>query len=229
MERVKEGAAKLSIADMKTVLGWGWNEMKLAEEIVRLDYELIPGMDEKDEGTPEQWTGILAKWPQTWRLMVSGASTIVGYWHFVPLKREYFDMAVQGRLLDSKITEDMLVQMDGPGSYDIYWVMMGITRKLQGTGAYEVLFGSFLSSLEELAERGIFVRNICDNSYAESGSILSDGMGGKLVAKHVSRGSVYAGKLYPFPEQLAAFSSHPRLARLYSDHFGNGLGSLLKK
>ena len=92
-----------------------------------------------------------------------------------------------------------------------------------------MLFGSFLSALEELAEKGIFVRNICDNSYAETGSVLSDGMSRKLVAKHVSRGSVYTGKLYPFPEQLAAFSSHPKLARLYSDHFGQGLGSLLKK
>ena len=115
MEKVKEGAVKLSIADLNTVFGWGWDARKLAEELTRLDYELIPGMDAKDEGTAEQWTSVFLKWPQTWRLMVSGASNIVGYWHFVPLKKESFDVAMQGRLLDSEITESMLLPMDRPG------------------------------------------------------------------------------------------------------------------
>ena len=224
MEKLREGAIKLSIADLNTVLSWGWDGRKLLDEIIKLDYELIPGMDARDEGTAEQWTDVFMKWPQTWRLLVSGASTIVGYWHFVTLKKEYFETAMQGRLLDSQITEDKVAPMEKPGDYDVYWVMTGVVSRLQHTTAYDVLYGSFLRVAEDLADRGIFIRSICD-----AGAAVSERFGRRVVAKHVSKGDVYMGKFYPFPEQMMIFGKHPKLIRLYSDHFSRGLGSLLKK
>jgi hypothetical protein len=229
MEKVKEGLSKLSIADLNTVREWGWDGAVLLEELVKLDYELLPGIREKEKGSVAQWSDVLVKWPQTWRLLVNAPKSIVGYWHFVPLKKEFFDIAIQGRLFDKDITADKLMPLDKPGTYDVYWVMSGVVGKLQHTDAYDVLYNSFLGAAEELAERGIFIRNVCDTTYSDSGAASSESFGRKIVAKHISRGNVHLGKFYPFPEQMLSFVRHPKLIKLYSEHFGRGLGSLLKK
>ena len=51
MEKLREGAIKLSIADLNTVLSWGWDGRKLLDEIIKLDVRAHPrdGRESKTE------------------------------------------------------------------------------------------------------------------------------------------------------------------------------------
>jgi hypothetical protein len=183
----------LDIAGIEDVLSWGWNGQMLAEELIRLDYMTIPSLIVRHEGDTAQWAPVFMNQPDTWRLLVDKPQSIVGYWHFAPLRPEDFAVAKRGALLDSNITIDKVRFFGPPGFYDIYFSQVCMHPSFRKRRGIQLLFKSIFQLFDDLSHRGIFVKEICANAYTNVGSTLCRNFRLEYLCKHLERGKIYAG------------------------------------
>ena len=218
LEKEEIELKSLSAASIDDVISWGWDGHRLLDELIRLDYETIEGLTLDHEGQTSQWARVFMDHPDTWRLIVDGQESIVGYWHFAPLFESEFELARQGRLLDSHITADKIRLFELPGQYDMYFVSICIQARFRRTPAVHLLFSSLLRTITGLARQGVFFRDVCANAYTPSGAAICRSFGMEYVRDHVSHGQVYVRKFYPFPEH-GIFNDFAALVQLYAEKF----------
>jgi hypothetical protein len=183
----------LHVGSLETVSnnGWGWSCKKLLDSLIELDYRLIDDLTEEHEGIAEQWTPVFRDHPETWRVIYDTQGHIVGYWHFAPLMHNEYELVLQGKLLESKITTDTVTVFELPGWYDIYFTMMGIEPRYKTKG-FALLLTSLLDVFDILSQNNIYIRNICANAFTPSGEALCKTLNMTYLLKHVSGvGSIY--------------------------------------
>lgn len=210
----------LTVADIDNVICWGWDGNKLLDELIALDYQTIDGLTPDHEGQTNQWAPVFMDHPDTWRLIINGPGSIIGYWHFVPLFKTEHELARQGKLTDSQITTDKVRVFEFPGWYDIYFVSICILPKYRRTPALRLLFKSFLDVVMELSLEEVFIREICANAYTASGLALCKSLGLNLLTDHTDHGQIYSAE---FKDLLGneLFKGYPELRRLYGWHVGS--------
>ena len=204
----------LTIADIDDVISWGWDGNRLLDELIKLDYQTIDQLTQEHEGEIGQWAPVFMDHPDTWRLLTAGPEKIVGYWHFVPLFSTEFELAMSGRLTDSKITTDLVRVLELPGSYDIYFVSICALPLYRRTLRMRPLFRSFFDVIWDLALEGVRVRRVCTNAYTPSGEALCKDLGFRLEQKHSDKGTIYS---LEFSDLLNhdLCNRHPELLELY--------------
>jgi hypothetical protein len=209
----------LSVADIDDVISWGWDGLRLLDELIQLDYQTMEGLTPDHEGQTRQWAPVFMDHPDTWRLIVNSSGKIVGYWHFVPLFEPEYNLARQGQLIDGHITTDKLKLFELPGQYDVYFVTMCIQSQFRRTPAVRLLFNSLLQVIAYLAQEGVFIREVCANAYTPSGVSLCRSLGLMHVGNHISHGQIFLAK---FSSLLCHELSrpYPELRRAYADLFG---------
>lgn len=185
----------LSIADITNVHEWGWNGHKLLDELIRIDYETIDGLTEIHEGNTEQWAPVFMDHPDTWRLLIYGNKQIVGYWHFVPLFEKEHKLAKNGKFMESHITSDTVKCFELPGLYDIYVVSICLDCEYRRTIAFQLLFDSLMKVLLDLANNGVFIREIVTNAYTPSGISLAKSLGMTYHTDHIDKGKIYVSRI----------------------------------
>lgn len=153
--------------------------------------------------------------PDTWRLLIDSSEKIVGYWHFVPLFDEEYELAKNGKLLDGEITNDRLAYLAVPGTYNMYFVSITILPEFRGVANFRLLLNSFLKQLSELAKDGIYFNEICTNAFTRAGESLCRTLGMSYQGTHSEKGRLYVLRMRPLPE-LRIFEDHPDLLRFYS-------------
>jgi hypothetical protein len=204
----------LRIADIDDVISWGWDGDRLLDELIKLDYQTIVQLTPEHEGEIAQWAPVFMDHPDTWRLLTAGPEKIVGYWHFVPLFVNQFELAMSGRLRDSEITADLVRVLELPGDYDIYFVSICALPLYRRTLRLRPLFTSFFDVVYDLALAGVRVGRICTNAYTPTGEALCKDLGFRVQQKHFEKGTVYA---LSFSELLnhSVCNHRPELLELY--------------
>lgn len=214
------------IAEDRDVKMWGWDSKKLLDELIKLDYETMAGLTRDMEGSTDQWAEVFSESPDTWRLLVNGNESIVGYWHFVPLFPEDFQKAISGELKDSEITAERIVPLDQQGDYDIYVVSIALRRGYRNHEDRALLFGSLFEAIYSLAKDGIFLRNIVTNAFTPDGFRTCSRFGMKEMAHHLQHGSIFYRTLFPFNEEDKFFPRDSEIRELYTKHYENNYKSV---
>jgi transcriptional regulator with XRE-family HTH domain len=152
-------------------------------ELLALDASTIPGMSEQHAGTPKQWAPIFFESPHTWRLLVSG-DEIVGYWHFICLKDNFYQQVLDGILVDSEIQIDMLDFPVIEGCYKGYFIV--ITTRLQdrNPATLTLLKSSIEKSFSQYARNGVFFSKFCATALSFEGKRMCELMGMKFQQRH---------------------------------------------
>lgn len=205
------------IASVEDVVEWGWSGEELLERLIALDHKLIgASLNEEREGTVAQWAPVFMTHSESWKLLVLRPKKIVGYWAVAALKDGHYARALSGELLDSEITTDTIDPLDIPGTYNLYFVLLGVLPNIPRGG--EKLVDSFFHELEQLALRGVFFKSICANAFTKDGVRVCDGFGMVKIGDHKDFGVVYWMPMYPWPKKLM----HRRwetLRKMYEDFF----------
>jgi len=188
----KKKEAKLFIADLDDVVKWGWDGKKLLRHLIALDYETTDNLNEVNEGTPDQWAPVFMKNPDCWKLLAIRDTELVGYWSFFALKDNIFELAKQGQLYDSEITIENVVEIDQPGTYNIYVSIICIKENYRKKG-FTILLNSFIDKLNELTITNRKIDKICVNAFSDEGRVLSKNFGLKQVVSHKEFGKIYFG------------------------------------
>lgn len=209
------------IAEDRDVKMWGWDSRKLLDELIKLDYETMAGLTREMEGSTDQWAEVFSESPDTWRLLVNGSESIIGYWHFVPLFKDDFQKAMSGELKDTEIIAERIVPLDLPGDYDVYVVSIALRRGYRNHEDRALLFGSLFDEIYSLAKAGIFIKNIVTNAFTPDGFRTCTRFGMKEIGKHLQHGNIFHRTLYPFQEQDRFLKNDSEIRKLYSTHYEN--------
>jgi hypothetical protein len=185
------GIEELHIADLSVVSQWHWSGRQLLEKLIALDYEILHELTPEQEGHASQWAPVFLDHPDTWRLLITPANEIIGYWHFVPLFEEDYCKAMQGRLRDSEITTDKIRLFELPGRYPIYFVSFGLLPRFRRTKGYKLLLDSLFDVFFQLAKDGILLDQVCANAFTPSGDSMCKSFGLKFVGPHLEKGNMY--------------------------------------
>lgn len=208
-----------TLARLEDVLRWGWDGKALLRRLITLDRQVIgDALTDEREGTVEQWAPVFMAHPETWVLLTTGPKQIVGYWDIAALHDQQFQRAKSGELLDSEITLDTVAPLDVPGTYNLYFVLLGVLPDCPGGGAK--LIEAFFDQLEALADRGIFFREVCANAFTKDGKRICEGFGMTLLGPHKDFGTVYHLPLDPWPARLRHKRWH-EVAEHYKHAFSN--------
>jgi CHAT domain len=204
----------LAIADLETMLAWGWTKETLQEDILRLDYACMEGLTQLHGGTVAQWAPIFFDHPSSWRILVRGQNHMVGYWHFVALSRDDFALAMAGKLSDESLSASTVMSFEVPGDYDIYFAGLVIDPVYRTPASFTMLFGSLLDTLYSLAEDDVYIRRVCTNAFTASGVSLCRTLRMKEVVDHFDHGKIFLAPMAQLLEQKIA-GMHPKLQRTY--------------
>lgn len=203
----------------------GIDEEELLERLIEIDAALVPRLTYLDEGSVAQWAPIFQSSPFTWRLLTWG-DQVVGYWHYVFLRDQYFERVKQGKLRDSEIETSMLEfpsLVDKTKNYKMYIIMIGIHGSHQHLGPGSKLVRSFVNEIERSAANGLFVSDFVAVAYTPQGLTLCNDFGMTPIGRHESaKAGELAEIFYATGNQVAKqghLSKHPRIARAYLQRF----------
>jgi len=215
-------ANDLRIAGYDQVIGWGWDGIELLKRLIELDKRVIrQGLNDEREGTAEQWGPVFMRHPDSWAILVKAENDIVGYWHFAALNDRTFARAKNGQLLDSEITLTNFDPLELPGTYNLYFVLIGILP--EHAPRSRRLIEVFFERLTKLAESGIFFREICANAFTEDGIRTCEAFRLIRLKPHHDFGTIYHRPFMPFPDDLRRLKSLARLAELYDAEYDRNL------
>ncbi len=210
--------SELSVTSVQGLLNRGWTMDQVITETMGLDYETLNGLVPDHEGDFGQWVSVVVDHPETVSLLLDELDTIVGYWHFVPLFEKEFRKMKRGEMSIRQVTSEKIPLLGLPGNYDMYFVIITLSRRHRYTKAVRLLFESFVSTLEELAKEGVYFREFCADAYTPTGIGICRSFEMKLLSKHPDRGEIYARRFFPFPRH-ALFDQRTELQRLYAAVF----------
>lgn len=218
----RNASVQLRVVGYDEVTAWGWSGEKLLRKLIELDRRVITdGLNDDREGTAEQWGPVFMAHPDSWALLIRGEREIVGYWHFAALDERSMTRARDGLLLDSEIRLENFNRIDLPGTYNLYFVLIGIVpeHKVRSRRLIE----AFFDRLTSLAENGIFFREICANAFTEEGRMMCEAFKMRRHRTHQDFGTVYLRTFMPFPEELRGMKSLAKLIALYDDEYDRSL------
>lgn len=206
----------LRIGTIDDIIEWGWNGIKLLDEFIRLDYDTLPGLSASHEGDSAQWGPVFMSYPETWRMLFSDPKCLHGYWHFAPLFPSDYELAKNGKLLDSEITIDNIQLFDLPGHYKIYFVQICLQPQLRRGNSTALLFDAVFELLEDLSKRQIFIEELCANAYTPEGLRVCKHFDLLYQCEHADHGTIYAAPIKSVLLSRMA-SSRPNLIGRYRD------------
>jgi hypothetical protein len=193
--------ATTSLAGLNDVIRWGWTGNDLLKHLIAFDRKIIGNqLTDEREGTIPQWAPVFTAHPETWTLVIAGPKQIVGYWHFAALNNKSFQRAKTGELQDSEITLSTVDALDIPGTYNLYFTLLGRLPEYPEAGGK--LIEAFYERLEMLANRGVFFREICANAMTKDGTRICEGVGMARTGAHQDFGTIYSLPMHPWPSRL---------------------------
>jgi len=181
----------LTLADVRGLTASGWTVESIMQATVQLDYDNVPGLDERSEGSLAQWIEIGECNPDTHALVMNSNDEIVGYWHFEALHEDLFTKALRGELEDDEITVDKVRLFCAPGVYNLYFIIFCVMKAYRSFRVSRMLLEALLSRLEEFADAGVFIHKICANAYTREGIALCRSLGMQPLGPHRRMGDIY--------------------------------------
>jgi len=224
MKRVRE-SDRYFVRGHEFLASSGMDEVDLVEKIIELDISMIPSLTAIDEGSVEQWVPIFSASPLTWKLLTY-AGNIVGYWHYVCLKDQYFEQVKSGALRDSKINAHMLdfpCFLNPAKSYKMYVTMIGVHNAHQFFGPGGKLINSFIREIERAAENGLFFSEFASVAYTPQGESLCKNFGLERIGQLRSPDHNSMAEIFHSTGEQIVRKGHaskiPGLVRAYKERF----------
>ena len=206
------GSSKFRVVAASDVNAWGWDGARLAEELDVVRWETIAGLQERHRADPKLWGEVLVRHPQSWRIVSDRPQSVQGFWHFVSLNADTYERTKQGLLVSTDIKPDMLQDLT-PGQHDIYLVSCCIVPTCRHMTVWLDLLNSFWTTLIELGERGVLVREICTNAFTRQGNLMARAAGLEYVGEHEVAGQIFAAKMQDLLRRPRVSQSVSRLVR----------------
>jgi hypothetical protein len=188
--------------------------MEKSGKLIDLDYRTMKGLNETHEGTPAQWLPLYQSHPELWTILVDKPKNIIGYWHFVALFDDDFELAKLGQILDKDITVERIRFLEMPGRYKLYFICISLLPQYRSASGYNVLFNSIFKKLTDLMVQDIYVEEICANAFTPEGQSLCKSIGMQHVCDHIDEGKIFHIKLFPLPN-LRILKRFPELVDNY--------------
>jgi hypothetical protein len=176
---------------LKEIHGIGFTISSLVTKLVQLDYKLIPNLNYDSEGSPEDWIEITKKYPDSLVLMINNENKIIGYLRFVAMKKKYFEIAKTGAFPEGLINIETLDDINKPGRYFLYIIMIGIIDEMQHKGFLHPLLNAFFTRIEELEQKGVYFSEIGANAYTSAGLNVLQRLGLKKTAPCIAGGEMH--------------------------------------
>lgn len=136
----------------------------------------------KDTVTKRNRVNIIKDYPQNSRLLILKGE-IIGFWFFVSLKKEQFELAKKGKLCEKTITKNNIINLnDEPiGEYRGYFVDIAISQKYQKiekSKYFKLLLKSFIEQIEKYAKKEeIFFTEWCAVASTKQGEKFCEHFG----------------------------------------------------
>lgn len=208
--------SRYRVATMYDVHQIGYDTTRFVDELLKMDYDTLAGLDEHHAGKLDQWVPVVENNPDGMRVLLDDKNAVVGYWHFVALSPAMFEKAMKGQLYDEEITVSSMRILGLPGVYQAYVVCISIQREHRGYTTMKLMFDAFVLTLAELAESDMYFSDMSACAFTPEGVALCESAGFQKIANHCDHGEIYWAdmKLPPAPMRRNA-----RLSRLYRDFF----------
>ncbi len=171
-------------------------------------WDAMDGLGHLHHADPKQWGAVFMNHPQTWRLLIDAPKSVQGFWHFVSLQPDAYTQIKQGAIVTTDIQTDMIRGVT-PGCHDIFFATCCIRPSYRSISVAIDLVNSFWTTLIELAEQGVLVREICANALTRHGNLLVRTAGLKYVCDHQVAGQIFAASMQDIVKQ-------PRMAQSVS-------------
>ncbi|NTW54005.1 MAG: CHAT domain-containing protein [Chlorobaculum sp.] len=181
-------------------------------ELLMMDYDTITGLDDTAAGNLNQWKPVVENNPDGFVFVVDDTLKIIGYWHFVALQDYFFKRVKSGEIEDEEITVENMRFLGIPGIYDIYFIIVAVLKGYRGYKVNRMLYDGFIKRITELAESGVYVKNICANAFTPEGEALCKSIGMKFLTLHNRRGKIY---ILDMSEAEILLSGVPELQKIY--------------
>jgi hypothetical protein len=208
-----KGLRVLSLADLRQR---GRTTEDVLAELQRMDSATLAGLDDTAAGSIQQWKPVTQEFPEGLAFVVEPGERIVAYWHFVPLHEAMFARALRGEVEDSEITADKIFGWRASGICDIYVVMVAVLRQYRSLHMLWMLMDAFFQRLEELADNGVYIRNVCAHAFSAAGAATCRLGRMQYLGPHRRCGDIY---LLNLPETDWLLSRYPGLKRKYASRF----------
>ena len=193
---------------------------EIQKKMEDLIYDTLGEVPPGHMGELSQWDEIDRAYPDNTKMLVI-SNEICGFWAFVALKDEYFQLARQGKLREGSITIKALDSMQAPKEYKGYFLDIVVSSEHRTMKNFLLLVDAFVNQLEAYAETGSFLVEWCANAYSDAGRKLCQTFGLEYVCDHEQEGEgkIYYAKLSNESLKLPIFKKYPRLVELYSNYF----------
>ena len=193
---------------------------EVAERTQWIDYRTIKGLTVEHEGEPSQWVEIMNFCPDTYRFFIANEE-IVGYWHFVALDDEKFELACKGQLLESQINKQFIKNINGIGQYNGYFTNVAMLPQYQNVHNVKVILSSIIESIQAFAEHGKYFTKWCTNGYTQEGKAMAKILGFKYSCNNMHSGDVYYCELAKVLNKQKIYKSYPQLVELILNNLPN--------
>ncbi|MDU9006948.1 helix-turn-helix transcriptional regulator [Sedimentitalea todarodis] len=152
-------------------------------DLIALDESTISGISREHEGTPRQWEPIFRQSPYTWRLLTA-ENEIAGYWQFICLKDAYFQRVLDGSLVDSEISIDMLDFPVVEGAYRGYFIAIATRLQDRSPNSLAILKSSIEKAIVDFARNGVLFSQFCATAFSFEGKRMCELMGMTYQMRH---------------------------------------------
>jgi ribosomal protein S18 acetylase RimI-like enzyme len=210
--RTQQRGEGLCLQSLRDLHRRGRTTEDVLAEIEGIDHATLANLDSSSEGSVDQWKPVTEKNPEGLAFVVDPLERIVAYWQFVALNEEMFVRTTRGEVEDGEITAGQVCEQRTPGVYDIYIVMVGVLRQYRSQYVAWMLMHAFFHRLEELAERDIYVRNVCANTRTREGAGICRLIKMQYIGPHQRHGEIY---LLNLPRAARVLSRYPELEQRY--------------
>jgi len=208
---------KIRVISYKDILRMNLGIRDFFADVMKLDSEEIENLTQEHAGELEQWVMMAIELPETWRGLFDENNKIIGYWNFKPLFENEFLRAKKGLLFDGELSVEMMPVLV-PGIYNIYFIEICLSKKYKGTAIFRIVLNSIASAIEQLAQREIYIDEMCTLAYTTDGKRICKSLGLQYHTKHVDCGDIYYGSIKNLLEQPFCRNFYT-LKRLYDRHF----------
>jgi hypothetical protein len=180
------GAAVIDVTQASAKYGIDY----ITKQGILIEQSTIENLTDEYIGSFSQWVDLMKALPDTHRYLVVGGE-IVGFWHFLTLDANSFQLAKDGKLVEGSIGLDNLENINVPGEYRGYFVSLSILPGHRSIYNMQLLLNSFVDLLTKLADKNIFIVEWCANALTKEGKAMCKSMKLNYVCDNVMMGQVY--------------------------------------
>ncbi|MCL2063396.1 MAG: toll/interleukin-1 receptor domain-containing protein [Candidatus Cloacimonetes bacterium] len=204
------------MAKYNELLKLGYTAEKIASQLVKNDYINFNEIPDEVEGTASQWQQFIQDSSETSRFMLNFENEIVGDWQIVALKKDVFEKAKEGLLMEKDIDYEKIELIAFPDFYYGYILAISILPDYRNLDNYMKLTESFYGQIEEYAEKGVFFKEWCINVFSPEVENQMKRLGFSFLINHKSFGKIYHKAFIPIP-QNQIIKKFPKLINLYKE------------